>query len=85
MKPVTKLKHGRVKIDVLALQKSMKAGTLSEDDRATVERVLPGLCGKVGETLLALGPSGNVSKASKLIEQSRAEGALGCGAKGGSK
>lgn len=37
------------RIDCLAVKRELDAGTLSEGDRAIVERILPGLIGKVGE------------------------------------
>jgi hypothetical protein len=33
-----------VTVNVLALRRSIEAGTLSEDDRAAAERMMPGIC-----------------------------------------
>jgi hypothetical protein len=41
-KPVKYNKRSAV-VDILALDKAIKAGTLSDRDRATVERIFPGI------------------------------------------
>lgn len=40
---VTRLGGAKVKIDLLRCQEEVVAGTFSEDDRATLERILPGI------------------------------------------
>jgi hypothetical protein len=41
--PVKHLGNGRVEIDVLAVRRAFIEGTLSEDDREIVERMLPSI------------------------------------------
>ena len=40
-------KNGKVRIDVLAVREAARRGTLSDTDRATVERILPGVIGSI--------------------------------------
>jgi hypothetical protein len=46
-KPVIRLGDGKFKIDVLALREAIEQGTLKQEDRAVVERILPGVCSKI--------------------------------------
>ena len=46
---VKRLSGGKVRIDVLAARDELAAGTLSDQDRATIERMLPGFIDRLAQ------------------------------------
>lgn len=46
-KPVIRLGDGKYKIVVLALREAIEEDTLKQEDRAVVEKLLPGICSKI--------------------------------------
>jgi hypothetical protein len=51
--PVSR-KSGKITIDVLAVRKAIQAGTLSDEDRETVGRFLPGVVKSIEENEVLL-------------------------------
>ena len=69
-KPIIRRRRS-VTVNILALDEALKDGTLSEADRRTAERILPGVCDKIGPRLLELGKTGDVQEAGTMIRDSR--------------
>jgi hypothetical protein len=53
--PVRKLKNGRLSINLIAARKAIDRGTLSAEDRDTIERLLPGVLDRDMSKIMNLG------------------------------
>lgn len=49
--PVLRMANGRYRIDVLAVREAIENDTLSKEDEAAVEKLLPGICSRIRRTL----------------------------------
>ena len=47
MAAITRVKGGGTRLDVIELAKELKAGALTVADRATAERICPGICSRI--------------------------------------